>query len=247
MLKKWAFILLSCFFLDTLLVLALYASLPETKSLLKGVELLRTKGNGKTFKFIAGPKNKDYVNLSELPKILSQTVLALEDSRFYQHNGFDHHEIQNAVESSIKHGKRLRGASTISQQLVKNMYLTPERSLRRKFLEALITIKLELTVPKHRILELYLNSIDWGRGNLGIKDAARYYFKSSPQRLNLLQSVYLASIIPNPARFGQDIKDETILDEYARKRMMNALEILYRSDKISMQQYENVLWEVMQD
>lgn len=127
-----------------------YLSLPDTRRLLYGITLERTTSDGKIFKFLAGPKNKKYVPLNQVPRHLQYAVLALEDGRFYQHNGFDYEEIGHSILDSLKRAKRLRGASTLSQQLAKNLYLSSERTLRRKVIEAFITLKLEMTLPKNK-------------------------------------------------------------------------------------------------
>jgi monofunctional biosynthetic peptidoglycan transglycosylase len=143
-----------------------------------------------------------------------------------------------ALRASLMHGKRLRGASTISQQLVKNLFLTSERSFERKFWEALITIKLEAHVSKERILELYMNGIDWGRGLIGIRAAAQFYFGRSPEDLSIKQAVFLAAIIPNPARFSRNPKSH-----FVQTRMMMALEALYRARIISLEEYSVAVGE----
>ncbi len=226
--------------LDLALGVGIYYSLPDTKKLISGTSLVRTNGLGRKFTFTAGPRNKSYLRLDQISKYLKTSVLLLEDARFYQHNGFDFEEILNSLEDAFDSGSRLRGASTISQQLVKNLYLTPERTFKRKILEALITTKLELTLTKSQILEIYLNSIDWGRGLLGIQDAAHYYFKKSPARLNVKESVFLSAIIPNPTRFGK-LDPEQTPKRFVRKQMMRALQAMYRSGLISFTEYESVM------
>lgn len=219
--------------------LVVYRSLPDTSKLLTGITLERRTSEGKVFQFTAGPKNKKYIRLNQIPKILRDAVITLEDARFYEHHGFDWIQIQKVIETADDQ-KRIRGASTISQQLAKNLYLSTERTLKRKFLEALITLKLEHTLTKDRILELYLNSIDWGRGLLGISDATAYYFKKSPAGLNLKEAVFLAAIIPNPSRFGRFTEDR-IPKKFVRTQMMRALKELYANGEISFGAFQEVM------
>lgn len=239
-LKSFLLVLLSIFFVDAAIALGTWYGLPNTTALLKGIELERVGGDSKKFKFMAGPKNKKYDNLSKVSRYLPRAIVSLEDSRFYTHRGFDLIEIYEAVAESWEDGDRLRGASTISQQLVKNLYLTPERTFQRKVLEALITIKLELTLTKPQILELYINSIDWGRGIFGIREASMHYFKKLPSQLNLQEAIFLASIIPNPRRFGR-LTDQQIPKRFVRRQMMRALRDLFRQGQISITEFQDTL------
>ncbi len=139
--------------------------------------------------------------LPEISPWLVQAVLVAEDARFYRHQGFDWQELGHAVQDSLTEDKRLRGASTLTQQLAKNLFLSPQRSLRRKLLEALFTWRLEESLSKERILCLYLNVIEWGRGIFGAEAAARHYFGKKAKALSLDEAIRLASITINPLRF----------------------------------------------
>jgi len=240
--SNWARFVLglaSLFLCDLFVVFGIYFLLPNPYELVKGVTLERVSKNAK-FRFTVGPKNKKYVLMSQIPKILPSALIYLEDAKFYDHLGFDIEEIQNAVYERMHFGKRLRGASTLSQQLVKNLYLSSDRTFRRKLLEALITIKMELHLNKSKILEIYLNSIDWGKGLFGISEAAQFYFQKAPRDLDLRESVFLASIVPNPARFSQ-LDESLIPKRFVRMQMMRAFEGLYHSGLISLSQYEDVI------
>lgn len=238
--QKFSAWLLALFALDAVLFLALYLMLPNTALLKTGVTLTRLSSDKKQFSFVAGPKNRKYVTLNQIPRALPLAVLMLEDSRFYQHRGFDLDELSDAIFDSLKYGKRLRGASTISQQLVKNLYLSSDRSFRRKFVEALITIKLEQTLSKRKILELYLNSIDWGRGTFGIYDAAWVYFKKRPQDLSVKEIAFLAAIIPNPARFGR-VEAGQLPKRFVRRQISRVLQRLHRAGHISLEEFEEAV------
>ena len=220
-----------------------YFALPNTKALTQGVKLTRIGSDFKSFDFIAGPTNKKYTRISHISRHLVRAVVALEDSRFYQHRGFDFVEVVDAIEASLEDGERLRGASTITQQLVKNLYLTPERSFRRKILEALIAVKVEASLTKTQILEIYLNSIDWGRGIFGIRDAANTYFGKYPNALTLKESLFLAAIIPNPRRFGR-LTDGEPPRRFVRRQMMRALREMYRQGQISLEEFRGVIDEI---
>ncbi|MBM5812224.1 MAG: monofunctional biosynthetic peptidoglycan transglycosylase [Gammaproteobacteria bacterium] len=127
-------------------------------------------------------------------------VIAAEDQNFLQHAGFDFAAIDQALEAA-EHGRRLRGASTISQQLAKNLFLWPGRSWPRKALEAWFTTWIELLWPKRRILEVYLNVVEFGPGVWGVEAASRRYFGRAAARLSREQAALLAAVLPNPKRY----------------------------------------------
>jgi monofunctional biosynthetic peptidoglycan transglycosylase len=129
---------------------------------------------------------------------LVRAVLAGEDSRFFDHAGFDWEEIRNAMEKDWNEGKFSRGASTISQQLAKNLFLSTSKNPLRKLHEALITKEMEWVLGKRRILEIYLNVIEWGDGIYGAEAAARHYFNTSAANLGADQAAFLSAIIPSP-------------------------------------------------
>jgi monofunctional biosynthetic peptidoglycan transglycosylase len=132
---------------------------------------------------------------------LKRAVVAAEDAKFIGHTGFDWEAISKAIERNEKKGKVVAGASTISQQLAKNLFLSGERSYVRKGQEAVIAWMLEATLSKRRILELYLNFAEWGEGVFGAEAAAQYHFKTNAAALNEGQAAYLAVILPSPRRY----------------------------------------------
>ena len=129
---------------------------------------------------------------------MKQAIVAAEDAKFLNHEGFDVEGIQAAVEKNLKKGRLVAGGSTISQQLAKNLFLSGERSFIRKGQEAIITLMIEATWSKHRILEVYLNVIEWGNGVYGVEAAARRYYKTSAANLSRDQAARLAAMVPNP-------------------------------------------------
>jgi monofunctional biosynthetic peptidoglycan transglycosylase len=132
---------------------------------------------------------------------LKRAVVAAEDAKFVNHGGFDWDEIQKAVERNAKEGEIVRGASTITQQLAKNLFLSGERTWWRKGQEAVITVMLEALMSKRRILEIYLNVIEWGNGIFGAEAAARHHFGESAARLDPEQAARLAAMVPSPRRY----------------------------------------------
>ena len=141
--------------------------------------------------------SKDWVPLEEISPHMARSVIAAEDNRFCEHSGFDFEAIQDAIED-YQQGKRLRGASTISMQTAKNLFLWPGRSFIRKGLEAYLTPMIELVWSKRRIIEVYLNIAEWGGGVYGIEAAAQQSFGKPAAKLSRRESALLASVLPNP-------------------------------------------------
>lgn len=139
-----------------------------------------------------------WVPYGKISNTLKRAVIAAEDSRFVEHHGFDWVGIENALEKNLKKGKIVAGGSTISQQLAKNLFLSGSRTPWRKAQEAAITFMLERLMTKRRILEIYLNVIEWGEGVFGAEAAAQHYFHQSAASLQPAQAAKLAAMIPNP-------------------------------------------------
>jgi monofunctional biosynthetic peptidoglycan transglycosylase len=141
--------------------------------------------------------NHTWVKIGNISPNIIKAVLIAEDDGFYNHDGFDIKGMENAIERSIKKGT-LAGGSTISQQLSKNLYLSPSKNPIRKIKEAIITYRIEKTLSKRRILEIYLNIAEWGDGIFGIEAAARHHYGKSAKNLTALEASRLASVLPNP-------------------------------------------------
>jgi len=142
---------------------------------------------------------------------LKRALVAAEDAKFLDHDGFDWEAIQKAYEKNIKKGKVVAGGSTISQQLAKNLFLSGTRTPWRKAQEALITVMIENVMSKQRIFEIYLNIIEWGNGVFGAEAAARYYYKTSASYLSAEQSARLAAMVPKP-RFYDRVRETPLLE-----------------------------------
>jgi monofunctional biosynthetic peptidoglycan transglycosylase len=143
----------------------------------------------------------EWVPYEKISRHLKQAVVAAEDDRFIEHDGFDWEGIQRAMEKNQRKGKAVAGGSTISQQLAKNLFLSPSRSYLRKGQEALITLMIETCWSKRRILEVYLNVVEWGRGVFGAQAAAQRYFGVPAARLGPHEAARLAVMLPNPRRY----------------------------------------------
>jgi monofunctional biosynthetic peptidoglycan transglycosylase len=150
--------------------------------------------------------------LSKISPYLTKAVLIAEDDKFWKHEGFDYDSIQKAIEKDIQKRKFRFGGSTISQQLAKNLYLSPVKSIWRKTSEAVLTWKLERSLSKRRILEIYLNVVEWGEGIFGAEAAARHYFGKASADLTPLEAARLAAVLPNPRKYDPTGNQRYVLD-----------------------------------
>jgi monofunctional glycosyltransferase len=143
-----------------------------------------------------------FVPLRQIPRVARSMVIKLEDYRFYQHAGVDLGALRDAWMINSEIGRTVSGGSTIPMQLARNLFLTPRKTYFRKYIEAIIALEMDLVMPKDRILELYMNSIEWGRGIFGIGAASAHYYKSGVGGLSLDQLRRLITIITNPIRYN---------------------------------------------
>ncbi|MGB3209445.1 MAG: monofunctional biosynthetic peptidoglycan transglycosylase [Desulforhopalus sp.] len=162
--------------------------------LIRSVEQL---SEGKNFRL-----RHHWVPMDAISKHLALAVVCSEDQNFLNHFGFDFEAIERALQASQKGAKRLRGASTISQQTAKNVFLWPDRSWVRKGFEVYFTVLIEIFWSKERILEIYLNSIEMGKGVYGAEAAARYYYQKNAKNLSRSQAAAIAAILPNPREYS---------------------------------------------
>jgi monofunctional glycosyltransferase len=151
------------------------------------------------------PYHEEYkfVPLSQISPDLQHAVIAAEDARFYQHHGFDWHAMEIAAEDDMA-GGRIRGGSTLTQQLVKNLFFGTGRSILRKGAEFTLVPVAEVALGKQRILELYLNEVEWGRGIYGAESACHYYYRTSARNIGREESARLAAILPLPLKRRPD-------------------------------------------
>jgi len=183
--------------------------------------------------------NQKWVPLTRISPYLVKAVLIAEDDKFWSHSGFDVDAMQKALEKDLKAKKFRFGGSTISQQLVKNLYLSPSKNPVRKIKEAVITWRLERTLSKKRILEIYLNVVEWGDGIFGIEAASRRYYGKPASTLGPEEAARLAAVLPNPRRFRAD-RDS----KYVERRSRIIYDIMVRRG-IVVPEYEEVLGEAI--
>jgi monofunctional glycosyltransferase len=167
-------------------------------------------------------KPEGWIPLDGIAPHAVKAILISEDGAFYSHSGFDFNQIRDAVETNLERGKFARGASTISQQVAKNVFLDNRKSLVRKLREASLTVQLEENLSKSRILEIYLNIVEWGEGIFGIRQASTHYFRKEPPDLNPKEGAFLAMLLPSPKKYSQSFRDHK-LTEFASKRVNSIL------------------------
>ncbi len=156
------------------------------------------------------------VDLTSLPKHIPRAAVVAEDARFYQHKGLDQEAIEKAIEYNLSKGKIVYGASTISQQTIKNLFLSTSRNPLRKLHEVILTYMMEYNVGKKRILEIYLNIAEFGRGIYGVEAAAQYYFNKSARYLSVDEAIELAATLPAPTKHNPETRTKFFLNRIAK-------------------------------
>jgi monofunctional biosynthetic peptidoglycan transglycosylase len=206
-----------------------FVTLPDVSSLAKAdpptttfIEARKAEvvGKGRSFEL-----RWIWMPLARISPHLKRAVIVAEDATFYRHEGFDWEGLKEAVTRNWKKGTLHRGGSTITQQLAKNLYLSADKSLFRKVHEALITWKLERSLTKKRILELYLNVAEWGRGVYGAEAAARHYFHKAAEDLSPDEAALLAAMLPAPRQY-----DPLQITPYLAKRQKEILKKMKKGD-----------------
>ncbi|MBI3398703.1 MAG: monofunctional biosynthetic peptidoglycan transglycosylase [Deltaproteobacteria bacterium] len=211
-------------------------NLPDIGSLKKQNTDLSIKikdAMGRPREWIVGAKNHSWVPLDQISPYLIAAVIASEDDAFFQHKGFDLDGLKDALREDIKKKRFARGASTITMQLARNLYLTKEKTFIRKLKEAYLTCRLESLLTKNRILELYLNIVEWGPGIYGIGKVSEYYFGKNPLELNLKEATLLAVMLPNPRYYNPYVKMSSI-----EKRQNYLLMRMLMEHDIQEEEYE---------
>jgi monofunctional biosynthetic peptidoglycan transglycosylase len=219
LLKRGVFagvIILSCFLIFQLLtpdVSKLRRKNPKKTAMMeyRQEEALR---KGKKYGII-----QNWVPYGSISPYLVKAVIIGEDDKFWHHEGFDYEAIEKAIEKDIRSGKFKAGGSTITQQLAKNLYLSPSKNPLRKIREAVIAGRLESSLSKRRILELYLNTAEWGEGIFGIEAASRHYYGQPASELGPEEAARLAAVLPNPRKYSP-LDDSRYVDARA--------EVIYR-------------------
>lgn len=176
-----------------------------------------------------------WVKLKSLGKPTVGAVVTTEDWAFYSHSGVDFTQIFKVIERAVAKGHLKRGASTITQQVVKNLFLSQERSLLRKLKEWILAFQLESALPKSKILELYFNIVEWGPGISGIGQASNYYFDIPASDLNPKEAAFLAMLLPSPTRYGVSFR-EGKLSDFAKKQIQRVLHRTVQAHFLTMEE-----------
>ena len=168
---------------------------------------------------------QSWISINKVNPVLLKAILSLEDESFFRHKGIDWEQLDKSLTINKRRGKIVRGASTLTMQLAKNLYLTTERNFYRKAKELLITFRMEKELSKKSILQAYINAVEWGNGIYGIKEAAETYFYKEPENLSTNECARLAAVIPSPLRHSPDSNTAFVLRRtaLALNRMKNII------------------------
>lgn len=180
-----------------------------------------------------------WVSNEQISPYFIYALISAEDSRFFQHSGIDWREIRSSIQMNLAKRSYVRGASTITQQLVKQVTLTADKKLIRKLREIIGSLFIEQLLTKNEILSWYVNLVHFGTGIYGIGDAARYYFKTTPEHLSIAESIHLALVLPVPSSRAPGLRYQS-LTERGKKRFLNLLKEMYNNRYITEKQYQNV-------
>ena len=195
---------------------------------------------GEWMSFVVGATNPDFAPLDQISPYLVKSIMSTEDSEFYHHHGFIPSEFKSALVTNLKACKFAYGASSITMQMVKNVLLTPEKTLARKLQEMFLTWHVENTLTKDRILEIYLNVIEYGPRLYGIGPAAQHYFGKAPKDLNPVEAAFFSSILPNPKdRYRQYCAGT--LTKWTTGKIERILGIMLKRDRLTQEEYDKAM------
>lgn len=182
----------------------------------------------------------DWTPLPKINRRLQEAIISSEDGTFYQHPGYDLEQLTKAINSSFVLKKKMRGASTITQQLIKNLYLNKEKVLSRKMSELFFSIMIEKYSDKKKILETYLNIIEYGKDIYGINKASHFYFNKSPSTLNARESAFIAMLLPSPIKYAKSFYKKS-LTPFAKSSIDSILLKMRQAGYISEAEYNEQL------
>ncbi|MBC7661401.1 MAG: transglycosylase domain-containing protein [Chitinophagaceae bacterium] len=222
--KKW--VLTIAFAALVVLSSVLLLLTPPVWQLRKGpIEVVRWPKTGAEV-FVIGPDTPRWTPIHTVSQHVINAIMVSEDARYYEHGGLDWREIRKSVESNMEQKRYARGASTITQQVVKMAFLNPEKSLFRKFREALGALILEFILTKDEILEWYINLVEFGDGVFGMQAAAKHYFQTTPELLTIQDGAQLALVIPSPNAWSKGLRQRSLTD-FGHARYRRIIEEMY--------------------
>jgi monofunctional biosynthetic peptidoglycan transglycosylase len=194
--------------------------------------------NRKDHPFVLGPRNRYWTPIHAVPASLKKAVIAAEDANFYAHEGVDYEAMKEAIKTDLQKGKFVRGGSTITQQVAKNVFLSREKTISRKIKELVLARRLDDKLSKSRILELYLNAVELGPMIYGVGRASQYYFGKHPSALTVRESAFLASMLPGPKVYNPYRKLNRVV-----RRSDRILRRMYAARMITGDEYRDALAE----
>ena len=177
-----------------------------------------------------------WVPLTKISKRIQQAIIASEDGKFFLHPGYDLEQLRGAINDSFVLKKKMRGASTITQQLVKNLYLSKDKTFGRKARELVMALMVEKYSDKQKILEAYLNIIEYGKGLYGIDKASHYYFNKAPISINAREAAFIAMLLPSPVKYSKSFQKKS-LSAFAKRMIDSILLKMRQSGDISEDEY----------
>jgi len=232
------------------LVIDAFTKVPDFTVLRRKVEVpIELPGNIKSQRWV-GPEAQGWVPLSQISVAAMGAVIASEDTSFFSHQGVDYFELREAIKKDIEQRKFVRGASTLTQQVIKNVYLGHEKTLWRKFKEFFWAQEMSKVLTKSEILAFYLNMAEWGPKVYGMGEASRYYFGKSAATLSAKQGAFLALLLPSPKKYHSYFKNKE-LTSWAQNRVNKILKVMVSMKFISENEYEEALreklWEIPEE
>lgn len=244
--KKWGIFALITAATGLVLGLALadlFVWTPDFSKLKDSVDLPIRLANGDKATKAVGPRTLGWTPLSGMSEWLPRAVVASEDGTFYSHKGVDVYELKEAFKKDWKEGRFARGGSTITQQVLKNVYLSHYPKLWRKVKEMIWASKLEEALSKSQILAFYLNMVEWGPGVYGIGESSRHYFSKSPASLTTRESAFLAMLLPSPRRYHAAFFPRRQLTQWASNRVNRILEVMNKTGQLQEELFTTALNE----
>lgn len=230
-----------CLGIILIIILSLIWFIPPVSQLSSGsVKLDRWRKSMGKVEELVGPKAEGWVPLSQVSLHAVHAILVSEDARFYEHIGLDYKEIWASFLTNIEHRRFIRGASTITQQLVKMVFLSRDKTLVRKLREMLGALVLEWSMSKEEILEWYLNLVELGDGVYGLNEGASHYFETNSELLTVSQGVHLALVLPSPNRWSKGLRRRK-LTEFGSKRFSLILTKMLSAGYITDNQWEQAM------
>ncbi|MBI1860700.1 MAG: transglycosylase domain-containing protein [Deltaproteobacteria bacterium] len=247
--EKSSRILLALTIASILTLLAAIGAAVQTFSYTPNFDKLRVKANVATWSRgrvvgsrEVGPQVPGWVGLDAISNNLIGAVVSSEDTSFFGHSGVDFYELKESLKKDLKEKRWARGASTITQQVVKNVYLSQEKTLWRKFRELIWAWELDKKLSKSEVLCFYLNMAQWGPNLYGIGQAAHHYFHTSPSRLTARESAFLAMLLPGPEKYYVYFQRKE-LTEFSKKQIEHILKVMQKMGYIEEGEYEAALHE----